>query len=99
VWHASVSPRYTAVSTILPLLWTIAEGELHGVGDATRGEWREVGDMAVHLRRRLTDREMRYAAIEAVVDVRGTDEYERRIAAMVPFLPAPMRSLPMGSLP
>jgi hypothetical protein len=72
---------------------------LVGVGDAALGEWREIGDVAVHVRRRLTAAEMRYAGIAAVVDVRGTDEFTRRVQRMRPFLPPAMRGMPDAALP
>lgn len=99
VWHASICPRYSSVSAALRTAWVVAEVELHSVGDATAGEWREIGDTAVHLRRRLTTKEMKYAGIEAVCDVRGTPEYATRIARMVPYLPPQMRALPLEAFP
>lgn len=84
---------------MLPTLWEIAERELRGVGDAALGEWREVGDKAVHVRRRLTAAEMKSSAIGAVCDVRGTTEYVQRIERMWPFLPPPLRAIPLGQFP
>ncbi len=80
-------------------LFEMASEQLQGVGDATLGEWREVGTIAVHLRRRLTPLEMADAGIEAVCDVRGTDEHARRIQEIKPYLPAQMRSLPDAAYP
>lgn len=57
---------------------------LSGIGDASLGEWFEIGDVAVHLRRRLTVVE---AAGLEVVDVRGTDEERRRLAPFRALLP------------
>ena len=99
VWHASIAPRFPLLVNRARRLFDIAEDQLDGVGDAALGEWREVGDIAVHLRRRLTWDEAAYAQIASVVDVRGTDEYTRRIARMRPFLPPPMRALPEGAFP
>lgn len=99
VWHASICPRYSSVGFALKTLWEIAVVELHGVGDATAGEWREVGDTAVHLRRRLQVQEMKYAGIKEVCDVRGTPEYVKRIERMVPFLPPQMRAIPLEQFP
>ena len=99
VWHASVSPRHTEMGLVLKRLWDIAAHELHGVGDAALGEWREVGDRAVHLRRRLTPREMREAGITAVCDVRGTPEYVHRIERMFPHLPPALRAIPLDRFP
>jgi hypothetical protein len=77
----------------------MAEQALKGVGDATLGEWREMGDIAVHLRRRLTAKEQAVAGIDAVVDVRGTPEGATRIACMRPYLPASMAEWPTAKLP
>ena len=71
VWHASV-----AGSLIKAVLWREAERQLAGVGDALSGEWRETGSKAVHLRRRLGEREQR--AVGPVVDIRGSDEARMR---------------------
>jgi hypothetical protein len=75
------------------VLFDAAYLALLGVGDATLGEWKEIGDLAVHLRRRLKPSEMRYARIDAVVDVRGTEEYTRRIQQLRPFLPPQLAGL------
>lgn len=81
------------------LVWDVAEEQLAGVGDATLGEWRERGDIALHLRRRLTADEMKYGRIESVCDVRGTEEFVKRIDRMRPLLPARMRYLPIEAYP
>ena len=58
---------------------------LDGVGDASLGEWGEEGDIAYHVRRRLTlDEQER---VGEVVDVRGTPEAQRRLDAVRPWLP------------
>jgi hypothetical protein len=75
VWHASV-----AGSLIKAVLWQEAERQLAGVGDALLGEWRETGTKAVHLRRRLTEREQR--AVGPVVDIRRSDEARMRAARL-----------------
>ena len=77
----------------------MAERALDGVGDAGLGEWRDRGDIAFHLRRRLTTREMAAAGIAAVCDVRGTEEQVRRVERMRPFLPQQMRHLSVEQLP
>jgi len=97
VWHASVSPHL--LSLALPQLWKIAEHELQGVGDPALGEWREVGEKAVHLRRRLTPAEMRSGGIATVWDVRGTVEHVLRIERMWPYLPPEMRTIPIDRFP
>lgn len=71
VWHASI-----AGSIIKAVLWREAERQLAGVGDASLGEWREVGDKAVHLRRRLSEREQR--SVGPVLDIRRSDEARMR---------------------
>jgi len=87
--------------------WEIAYDALGGVGDPSLGEWQERGEIAVHVRRRLTDRERhdtwscdtsgRMVPLD-VVDVRGTREHERRALAMRPFLPAALRGLAIADL-
>lgn len=62
---------------------------LSGIGDAAAGEWWEVGDIAMHLRRRLTTGEA--ALVGPVCDVRGTPDAERRLRAMWPYLPVQAR--------
>jgi hypothetical protein len=75
VWHASV-----AGSLIKAVLWQEAERQLAGVGDPLLGEWRETTAKAVHLRRRLSEREQR--AVGPVVDIRGSDEARMRAARL-----------------
>lgn len=99
MWHASVHPRLLRVDAVLPTLWAIAEETLRGVGDAAAGEWREVSDVAVHLRRRLTLNEMKTGAIAGVVDVRETPEHTTRVERVRPFVPAPLRMLPAEMFP
>jgi hypothetical protein len=66
VWHASVSGfsrqacRYKALQA------------LDGVGDEKLGQWEEIGEKAVHVRRRLTDDEAKM--VGGVRDIRGTQE-------------------------
>jgi hypothetical protein len=92
-------PRIVLVVNRERRLVEIALAELAGVGDATLGEWREMGDTALHVRRRLTAVEAALAGIDAVIDVRGTEEFTRRIQQLRPFLPAPMRALPDEAFP
>jgi hypothetical protein len=70
---------------------------LDGVGDATLGEWREIGDIAVHLRRRLTEAEA--ARVGPVVDVRRTKDGMKRRNAMRRYLPAAFHQTPMDQWP
>ena len=60
---------------------------LEGVGDESLGQWEEKGDIAFHVRRRLSDRERKIVGGLSVVDVRNTPEYGVRRAAMQRFLP------------
>ena len=81
------------------LLKELAEQEMGGDGAARLGEWRKQGDRAFHLRRRLTDKEMRDAGIETVCDVRGTEEMMKRLQRIRPFLPPQIAGLPDEALP
>lgn len=56
-------------------------------GDAALGEWWERGELATHLRRRLSLSEAE--SVGPVVDVRGTSDAQRRMEAMWPYLPTP----------
>ena len=75
VWHASV-----AGSIIKAVLEQEALRQIAGLGDASQGEWREVGRTAFHVRRRLAAREM--ALVGPVMDIRGTPEARERAAAL-----------------
>ena len=75
VWHASV-----AGSLVKAVLESEAERQLAGVGDASLGEWREVTAKAVHIRRRLTEREQRL--VGPVLDIRRSDEARMRAARL-----------------
>jgi hypothetical protein len=61
-------------------LWKEAERQLAGVGDAAAGEWRKTGDVAVHLRRRLSAREQ--VTVGPVADIRRSDEARMRAARL-----------------
>lgn len=58
---------------------------LSGIGDADAGEWWERGEIATHLRRRLTVAEAE--DVGTVCDVRGTEDARRRLLAMWRHLP------------
>jgi hypothetical protein len=75
VWHASV-----AGSIVPAVLEREALRQLAGLGDAAQGEWREMGDTAFHVRRRLSAREA--PAVGDVMDVRRTPDALRRAAAL-----------------
>ena len=65
----------------------VALKALEGVGDAALGQWEEKGGIAFHVRRRLSESEMKLAGNLSVCDVRRTQEYSVRRAAMQRFLP------------
>lgn len=86
MWHASASAATAATA------WALAGRALLGVGDASLGEWREVGKRAVHLRRRLSDAERELAGGLDVRDIRNKREEYDRLRAL--FADAPhLRSL------
>jgi len=58
---------------------------IEGVGDASLGQWEEYTGYAFHLRRRLSSDEQ--IAIGDVVDIRDTDEQERRWLKVRQHLP------------
>jgi hypothetical protein len=80
-------------------LFDMARIQLAGVGNPALGEWREVGDRAVHLRRRLMLSEMHDGGIAAVCDIRGTPEQTTRVERMRPFLPLEVRYLDVAAFP
>ena len=99
VWHVSVAPVDTALFSVAEArCWAYALDALDGVGDPALGEWRERGEIAVHVRRRLTNRERRDAGNLDVVDIRGTDEHTRRVLALRPFLPRAMQGAAITEL-
>lgn len=75
VWHASVGG-----SIIKATLEKEAIRQLSGLGDAEKGEWREMGSNAFHVRRCLSDAEVR--AVGPVADIRRTPEAARRALAV-----------------
>lgn len=58
---------------------------LNGVGDEQLGQWEERGPKALHIRRRLTDKEAK--RVDGVCDIRNTPEAEKRFEKMRPYLP------------
>lgn len=66
------------------MLWKEAERQLAGVGDVSLGEWREVGEKAVHVKRRLSEGEQRM--IGPVLDIRGSDEARQRAGRVAAWL-------------
>lgn len=100
MWHASVAARFSLVTVNnTASLFAEAEHAIAGCGDATLGEWREIGNKAAHIRRRLTAKESAYAGITAVCDVRGTEEFSRRIRLIRPFLPSQLATMRDEALP
>lgn len=61
------------------------------MGDALAGEWREVGDRAVHIRRRLSPAEEQ--SIGPAVDVRGSWDGEKRLRRIERFVPPAARHI------
>lgn len=64
----------------------LAMRALRGVGDETLGQWVEMGDVAVHVRRRLSLDEAAYYGLR-VRDIRGTPEVNVRLAKVRHLLP------------
>lgn len=77
--------------------FALAHDVLTGVGEATLGEWHEVGDIAWHLRRRLSSEEE--GAVGPVQDIRGTWEATKRKFAIRRHLPAEVQRTPMEQWP
>lgn len=87
VWHASVSV-VTDLALSDKTLWLakgIAQEALQGVGNASLGEWSEIGQIAVHLRRRLAPHEQ--TRVGPAIDIRGTREATRRLNKVRGYLP------------
>lgn len=85
VWHVSIAPRLHGLS--VDTLRGLAYEQLAGVGDPTLGEWTEWTGQAFHLRRRLTESEA--PRVGAVKDIRGTWEAQKRVKAVLRYLPDP----------
>jgi hypothetical protein len=77
-------------------MWNEAERALDGVGDASLGEWRETGDVAVHLRRRLTPIE--WGDKPWGMDYRATFEGKKRLDRIVRYLPEHLHAQIMSEL-
>lgn len=73
MWHASASGRGLGREALRRL----ALVALNDVGDAKRGEWEEMGNVAFHVHRRLS--EVEELVVGPVVDIRGTAEALVRI--------------------
>lgn len=61
-----------------------AERQLAGVGDASRGEWRECDGRFYHLKRRLSEAEQEQ--VGPAQDIRRTPEAVRRAGRVGPML-------------
>lgn len=72
-------------------LFNAAVIALAGVGDAAAGEWRETGDAAVHIRRRLSAAEA--ARVGPVRDIRGSWDARKRVQRMQRYLPPQLQGL------
>lgn len=78
MWHVSIATRGIPYGRMA--LEAQAERELAGLGDATRGEWREFTGRAFHLRRRLSAEEE--LQVGPVRDIRRTPEAQQRARAL-----------------
>lgn len=97
VWHVSVSWQEPGKRLSAAVARELAEAELAGVGDAALGEWTEEGEIAWHLRRRLSAEEA--VRVGPVVDVRQTWEGTKRRHAVQRYLPAALQRVPMDQWP
>ena len=80
MWHASIAYHGTERQDIDA--WVDrAMRELRSVGDASLGEWVDHGELATHVRRRLSDAEVTEHAM-AMRDIRNTDEAHDRLLAL-----------------
>lgn len=83
MWHSSAA-ALQGWPTDMTTLRTFALRALDGVGDRNLGEWDEWTGYAFHIRRRLSVQEQ--GNVGPVLDVRGTNEAERRLARVLPYL-------------
>lgn len=58
---------------------------LEGVGDSALGQWEDWSGYAYHVRRRLSLAEQ--AHVGDMLDIRGTKEHKKRLAAIRKVLP------------
>jgi len=86
VWHASVAVLPGMGSLPEGTLRSIARTVLEGVGDASLGEWEEMGEKAFHVRRRLTVEEEE--SVGPVRDIRALPEARQRLQAVALAQPA-----------
>jgi hypothetical protein len=64
----------------------LVQSALSGVGDKTAGEWLEMGETALHLRRRLSEAEAAATGL-TMRDIRGTTEERKRMACLLRDMP------------
>ena len=89
MWHASISPLVSLGRRLdAARLFELALATLRGVGTVSLGEWREVGTVACHVRRRLSAEEM--IIVGPVRDLRGTPEALTRLWRARQWMPAPL---------
>ena len=62
---------------------------IEGVGDAGLGEWDERGEIAYHIRRRLTPEEQ--LNVGPACDIRGGREAQERLTRAWKYLPVNLR--------
>lgn len=85
VWHASICYHGRRPPPATEH-FARAVRAVQGVGDATLGEWVDIGDIAVHYRRRLSVNEQLEHGL-VVRDVRDTEEAEFLLDAVRAWLP------------
>ena len=96
VWHCSIATRSLPIRAVLE---REAERQLAGVGDASRGEWREHGGRFFHLRRRLSEAEERQTG--PALDIRRTPEAlsrALRLGSLLRFVPPEVIAEEIGTM-
>lgn len=84
VWHASGRGKNENASKRIALAGIV------GVGDPKLGQWVDLKGVRggiVHVQRRLTDEERETFEVPEPYDIRGTEEEQRRIAAVLTEAP------------
>lgn len=84
MWHVSVYRP----SRFVDFLEKVARDVLHGFGDSSLGEWRELGT-AFHLRRRLSAKEQE--SVGPALDARATPVATARSLAATRWMPPNLR--------
>ena len=83
--HDSRSRRPILTPSAEADLFRVADRVLAQVGDVSLGEWWEVGEIAIHVRRRLAAAE--WGDKPWGMDYRGTPEGDRRLDLVRKWLP------------